>query len=132
MEVLELKAVQEEDGGPKPRKRERSARETQIPERATSSEPRSRRRGTRVARCLITLADTGTALRHGDKPPSVLRTTKRNPAEQKIPLFLASERRRCATAWSDFERVTRGVEQVIKGAVTQNRGFPFSLVCNRD
>lgn len=38
MEVVELEAVQEEDGGPKPRERGREARETQISERANSRE----------------------------------------------------------------------------------------------
>lgn len=42
MEVLELKAVQEEDdGGPKPRRRGGEERETQRSECANSTEPRS-------------------------------------------------------------------------------------------
>lgn len=80
MEVLELKAVREEDGGPKPRKREQQARETQTSERATSTEPRSCRGGARVTHCLITLTDIGTARCRENKLPFVLCTTKGKPS----------------------------------------------------
>lgn len=82
MEVLELKAVREEDGGPKPRKREQQARETQTSERATSTEPRSCR-GERVTHCLITLTDICTARCHENKLPFVLCTRKVKPSRGK-------------------------------------------------
>lgn len=110
MEVVELEAVQEEDGGPKPRERGREARETQISERANSRElPRGK-----VCHTLPCHAYSGMdwAVPGKKNLPSVLLTTNPNPGVEKILLFLARER--CTAAPSDSQWVTGGIENTLK------------------
>lgn len=92
MEVLELKAVQEDDGGPKPRRR--GGEETRRSERANSTEPRSCRGGRRVTSPRV----AASSLLVGVRQPTTLcpaHDREEHPAEENPLLFLASERRWC-------------------------------------
>lgn len=129
MEVVELEAVQEEDG-PKPRERGREARETQISERANSRElPRGRR------------ATRWTELCQGKKKNK----TKNQKTTKNCPLSCSPQTQtpgRKNPAAASEGRVHGGTEgpppghqgdqNTLKVQQCKAEGFPFCLVCQSD